>query len=72
MTDTAKYTIETTLTNYTTGEEIIERKEDVHLGPSSTIDVCYDGGRVAVWCGSTVVFETKDAGIDFSLSIKPC
>lgn len=35
MTDTAKYTIETTLTNYTTGEEIIERKEDVHLGPSA-------------------------------------
>lgn len=72
MTDTATYTIETTLTNYTTGEETIERKENVRLGPTSTIDVCYDGGRVAVWCGPTVVFEIKDAGIDFNVSIKPC
>lgn len=59
------------LTNYAT-DETTTIKSDAILGSYSAIDISYDGGRLNVFIGSTLVFSTMDAGIDFSLSLKPC
>lgn len=59
------------LTNYAT-DETTTVKSDAVLGSYSTVEISYDGGRLNVYCGSILVFSTMDAGIDFSLSLKPC
>lgn len=59
------------LTNYATDETTTVKSEAV-LGSYSTVEISYDGGRLNVYCGSILVFSTMNAGIDFSLSLKPC
>lgn len=59
------------LTNYTT-DETTTIKSDAVLGSYYAVDISYDGGRLNVFIGSTLVFSTMNAGIDFNLSLKPC
>lgn len=64
------------LTNYATGEAETTGTISTELGDKSAlnqeIEINYDGGRLNVYVGSTLVFSTMYAGIDFRLSLKPC
>lgn len=64
------------LTDYTTDDVSINSNIPTEFGNNSAlnqeIEINYDGGRLNVYCGSTLVFSTLNAGIDFNLVLQPC